>query len=168
MSISHVTAEGGRRNLHTMVEREVPDWFDRVGLLLGCSGCFGCRRYPPPRAGAHIRPCRSASMPNPVPLRTGLAVDPPGEYEPHSGDSWGGAETTDDLLARRTRKQTLQLISLWPAGQFVSTPRLCDVMCVAIRRAKCPVCRASRKMCGSIRHHVGTDTKALTRRRDGL
>lgn len=24
------------------------DWFDRVGLLLACSGAFGCRRYPPP------------------------------------------------------------------------------------------------------------------------
>lgn len=39
------------------------------------------------RAGAHIRPCRSASMPDVLPIRTGFACDPRGEYEPHSGDA---------------------------------------------------------------------------------
>lgn len=131
----HLTCQGGRVKTRSPCsgERGVVVWFDRVGLL--CSGCFGLEatRY---RAGAHIRPCRSASMPNPVPIRTGFAVDPPGEYEPHSGDSWGGAETADELLAKRTHKQALQLISPWPAGQFVSTLRLCDVMCAAIRRGQ--------------------------------
>lgn len=141
MSISHVTAEGGRRNLHTMVREQswagptgwACRWFARAVLVVDATR---------PRAGAHIRPCRSVSMPNPVPIRTGLAVDPPGEYEPHSGDSWGswgGAETADDLLAKthtQTSSAAYLAMARRPSRQHPAALR-CDVRCYTTGNVSC-------------------------------